>query len=209
MVKTTNESDKFMLRLPDGMRERIKKAADEHGRTMNAEIVQALEQIYPVEPTLEEVIGKACLFIDRIKENPNVPYRQVLIDSLNQLLDRITSGLEFDQDTINTHHYSKTEASVERLTRWHKMQKYGVEQRDLMNELKSGFLHHFGKEKTLVALFQLKSNVPDMAMKTLSLNNVKFAEPDKAYQAIEKDLNDYYKSKWGEPVFNGLHLDEI
>lgn len=197
-----------MLRLPDGMRERIKKAAEEHGRTMNAEIVQALDQIYPVEPTLEEVIGKTCIFIDRIKEKPYVPYRQALIDSLNQLLDRITSGLEFDQKTINTHHYSKTEAGIERLARWHKMQKYGVEQRDLIKELKSGFLHHFGKEKTLIALFQLKSNVPDMAMKTLSLNNVKFAEPDKAYQAIEKDLYDYYTSKWGKPIFNGQYLGE-
>ncbi len=44
---TTRESDKFMLRLPDGMRERIKAAAEANNRSMNAEIVKALEVLYP------------------------------------------------------------------------------------------------------------------------------------------------------------------
>lgn len=39
--------DQFMLRLPDGMRERIKLAADESGRSMNAEIVETLREKYP------------------------------------------------------------------------------------------------------------------------------------------------------------------
>lgn len=44
---TGRDSDKFMLRLPDGMRERIKSAAERNGRSMNAEIVSTLEQAYP------------------------------------------------------------------------------------------------------------------------------------------------------------------
>ena len=40
--KRTN-SDKFMLRLPDGMRDRIKAAAEANNRSMNAEVVSALE----------------------------------------------------------------------------------------------------------------------------------------------------------------------
>ncbi|QRZ15959.1 Arc family DNA-binding protein [Paracoccus methylovorus] len=36
-------NDKFMLRLPDGMRDRIKAAAERNNRSMNAEIVMALE----------------------------------------------------------------------------------------------------------------------------------------------------------------------
>lgn len=39
MSGTSRDSDKFMLRLPDGMREAIKTAADASGRSMNAEIV--------------------------------------------------------------------------------------------------------------------------------------------------------------------------
>lgn len=40
-------SDKFMLRLPDGMRERIRVTADANNRSMNAEIVAALEIAFP------------------------------------------------------------------------------------------------------------------------------------------------------------------
>lgn len=37
------ESDKFMLRFPDGMRERIAELAKQNGRSMNAEIIARLE----------------------------------------------------------------------------------------------------------------------------------------------------------------------
>ncbi|SDY18052.1 Arc family DNA-binding protein [Citreimonas salinaria] len=40
---TGRDSDKFMLRLPAGMRERIKASAEENNRSMNAEIVHALD----------------------------------------------------------------------------------------------------------------------------------------------------------------------
>lgn len=36
-----------MLRLPDGMRDRIKAAAESNNRSMNAEIVATLEEKYP------------------------------------------------------------------------------------------------------------------------------------------------------------------
>lgn len=39
----SQSQDKFIVRLPDGMRDRIKAAADEANRSMNAEIVSALE----------------------------------------------------------------------------------------------------------------------------------------------------------------------
>jgi plasmid stability protein len=40
-------ADQFNLRLPEGMRDRIKVAADLAGRSMNAEIVATLEERYP------------------------------------------------------------------------------------------------------------------------------------------------------------------
>ena len=43
----SNSQDKFIVRLPDGMRERIKVVADENRRSMNAEIVAALEEKFP------------------------------------------------------------------------------------------------------------------------------------------------------------------
>lgn len=49
----SDQQDKFMLRLPDGMRELIKDAAESAGRSMNAEIVQRLEASF-LHNTLEE-----------------------------------------------------------------------------------------------------------------------------------------------------------
>lgn len=46
MSENRTFQDKFMLRLPDGMRERIKAEADKAGRSMNAEIVYQLENAY-------------------------------------------------------------------------------------------------------------------------------------------------------------------
>lgn len=39
--------DQFIVRLPDGMRDRIKAAAEDNNRSMNAEIVATLENAYP------------------------------------------------------------------------------------------------------------------------------------------------------------------
>jgi plasmid stability protein len=41
--------DKFILRLPDGMRDRIKVAAENNNRSMNAEIVARLEASFGVK----------------------------------------------------------------------------------------------------------------------------------------------------------------
>lgn len=56
MTDTENRtlSDKFMLRLPDGMRDRIKAAAEAANRSMNAEIVATLEEKYPAPPNFLE-----------------------------------------------------------------------------------------------------------------------------------------------------------
>lgn len=43
----SQKQDKFVLRMPDGLRDRIKDKADDNGRSMNAEIIQLLEREYP------------------------------------------------------------------------------------------------------------------------------------------------------------------
>ncbi|GLO70352.1 hypothetical protein MACH17_18690 [Phaeobacter inhibens] len=47
-----------MLRLPDGMRDRIKAAAAENGRSMNSEIVGTLLEAYP---PVNEYVDKVTL----------------------------------------------------------------------------------------------------------------------------------------------------
>lgn len=47
--KQVREHDKFMLRLPDGMRERLKQLAAENKRSLNAEIIARLEDTLAFE----------------------------------------------------------------------------------------------------------------------------------------------------------------
>lgn len=48
-ISTNRESDRFMLRLPDGMRDRIAETAKANGRSMNAEIIHRLETTFEMD----------------------------------------------------------------------------------------------------------------------------------------------------------------
>lgn len=48
--------DKYILRLPDGLRERIAEHAKANGRSMNAEIVRLLEINYPPPPSVDDML---------------------------------------------------------------------------------------------------------------------------------------------------------
>ncbi|WP_320188255.1 Arc family DNA-binding protein [Agrobacterium rosae] len=58
-MRTGRESDQFPLRLPDGMRDRIKGEADRNNRSMNAEIVFQLSQIYTIQPETQKAHAPA------------------------------------------------------------------------------------------------------------------------------------------------------
>lgn len=45
----SDKQDKFMLRLPDGMRDRIKIEAERNNRSMNAEIISRLETTFDMD----------------------------------------------------------------------------------------------------------------------------------------------------------------
>lgn len=45
----SRECPQFQLRMPDGLREQIKHAADANGRSMNSELVLRLEQSFSAE----------------------------------------------------------------------------------------------------------------------------------------------------------------
>lgn len=44
MTDTPQNQDKFVVRLPDGMRDKIKASAARNGRSMNAEFVHAMDE---------------------------------------------------------------------------------------------------------------------------------------------------------------------
>jgi hypothetical protein len=56
MNDTPSQSqDKFIVRLPTGLRDRIRRSAEANARSMNAEIVAALLDWFP-DPTAEEYL---------------------------------------------------------------------------------------------------------------------------------------------------------
>jgi predicted DNA-binding protein len=54
---TSRESDKFILRLPDGMRERLAEVAESQGRTMNAVVIGALAEYLTDVKSLESQLA--------------------------------------------------------------------------------------------------------------------------------------------------------
>lgn len=51
-IYSSRTADKFVVRLPDGMRERISDVARNHHRSMNSEIIARLEQSLVQEDSL-------------------------------------------------------------------------------------------------------------------------------------------------------------
>lgn len=68
MAKPGRGSDQFPLRLPPGMRDQIKRAADESGRSMNSEILEVLREAFPEEPSLDELVEAIDYSIALLKD---------------------------------------------------------------------------------------------------------------------------------------------
>lgn len=79
-------ADQFVIRLPDGMRDRLKEAAHANGRSMNSEIVSRLQSTLDSDvsvkvdmsddPTLADEV--AALVVKRLAQKPDVLAKLVL-----------------------------------------------------------------------------------------------------------------------------------
>lgn len=84
MSKAPSRSqDQFIVRLPDGMRDRIKAAAEANNRSMNAEIVATLEERYPSNFYLAMAENALIsLRVELLSDEPNIPK---LLETLEEL----------------------------------------------------------------------------------------------------------------------------
>ncbi|WP_273761531.1 Arc family DNA-binding protein [Aeromonas hydrophila] len=68
--KQVRNHDKFMLRLPDGMRDAITERARKNGRSMNSEIVQIIQDAIERTPTenlsIEDIRSVINSFFDEV-----------------------------------------------------------------------------------------------------------------------------------------------
>lgn len=79
--------DRYMLRLPDGMRDRIKAAAEANGRSMNTEIVTTLAEKYPAPVSAMPDFAEVYRLMDHVHEAaPDEDEQDRRLVDANQLL---------------------------------------------------------------------------------------------------------------------------
>lgn len=94
-VHGSRAADKFVVRLPDGMRERIAVVARDHHRSMNSEIIARLERSLNDPTQAEEDINMIDLPVD-----PWTPVEGMLVTyragpnagKMRKILDIVTDG---------------------------------------------------------------------------------------------------------------------
>lgn len=95
--KPNDELDKFLLRMPDGLRERIKTAAERNNRSMNSEIIDSLEKLYPA-PTIN--IDELARFLASINgtetTQEDVKYVETINDYLSKSAHPFTMSASWD-----------------------------------------------------------------------------------------------------------------
>lgn len=96
-ISTNRESDRFIIRLPEGMRDRIKAAAAENNRSMNAEIVARLETSFATGPDQSNLatseISKAMKELGKQLNEVTAAYRST---EFREAMQRLTEQLRDD-----------------------------------------------------------------------------------------------------------------
>lgn len=77
-AKQVKEYDKFVVRLPDGMREEIAKRAESNGRSMNSEIIAAIEAW--ISGPSEDISQKN---VDRVVRIATQTFKEEILKSYN------------------------------------------------------------------------------------------------------------------------------
>ena len=90
--KPVRDHDKFMLRMPDGLRERIAGSARVNGRSMNSEIVATLLDQYP--DTSPELQSRYNAVAELAYEIAGEEKGQALVDLIGDLLTFVVQHYE-------------------------------------------------------------------------------------------------------------------
>lgn len=105
----SEEAERFQVRMPPGLRDRIKIAAEKSNRSMNAEIVRTLEEAYPEPITLDEIVADISQTVEYLKRFKGSSMLMVLADSLDNLLmdiGRSQEGTAEDRRAVTEHAYT-------------------------------------------------------------------------------------------------------
>ncbi|PLU50771.1 hypothetical protein BMJ25_06625 [Sinorhizobium medicae] len=193
--------DKYVLRLPEGMRDRIKKAAERSGRSMNAEIIAALETYYPPEPSIYEVLDRVHNAIELAQNAQLTPYRKELIEALDQLSEQIVSGMELDQfqQPLIGPEYQSAGRLINRHRRWERAKKYGVETKDFAHELERGMFSRLPGDRVLQFIKWIDEGQGELALNHLRLSHINFIDRPAILEILRNHFERFYRENWGDP----------
>ncbi|MBB5755133.1 Arc family DNA-binding protein [Prosthecomicrobium pneumaticum] len=85
-------AERFQLRLPPGLRDRIKAYAERHGRSMNTEIVRILEREFPEPLSLERRIYQLLDLVGVLTSGADNERIGKLVDEIEETLRRMAAG---------------------------------------------------------------------------------------------------------------------
>ncbi len=87
--------DQFQLRLPPGMRDRIKEKSEQAGMSMNEAIVWCLEKQFPAKVTLEEKLHELANLVSMLKDSKDTPAGvDYLIQEVEETLQNLGHGVD-------------------------------------------------------------------------------------------------------------------
>tara|TARA_B100000614_G_C14486221_1_gene468807 strand:- start:164 stop:874 length:711 start_codon:yes stop_codon:yes gene_type:complete len=113
----SDAAERFQVRLPPGLRDRIKAYSERHGRSMNSEIVRVLEREFPEQWSLEErleQLSKLFSVLSAGVADPSVDeYLRQFRDTVNGIISGRVIGVDGEVRAAIKHlweHYSYLES---------------------------------------------------------------------------------------------------
>jgi len=109
--KAGRGSEQFMLRLPDGMRDRIRAAVEANGRSMNGEIIKTLEQAYPGNEEINQTATEIVRLADALRGEDDPKKKAELLSEIQDMdrvlrheLDELRRGISvhFDEEFLDS-----------------------------------------------------------------------------------------------------------
>lgn len=91
------DQDKFVLRLPDGMRDRLKRLASENGRSLNAQIIHMLEY------AIDDMDVSAHVYGNPDKALTTAVFLRTEIRKAQSILQSILADVEDPESPLNKH----------------------------------------------------------------------------------------------------------
>jgi hypothetical protein len=107
-----------MLRLPEGMRDRIKAKADRAGMSMNEAIVYTLERWFPAPVSIQDKLGELAEMVALLKGDDTYKAVDDLIGEIQHTLEGLDQGkvgaLPDFRDTVTDRFQRWQEEEMER-----------------------------------------------------------------------------------------------